>query len=113
MGAYGPLRLRRKSAIRNHYHRKFAASLATEAAASAEALAQELDAGDSTLEDDQFEEAVRRVYEMLRMDPESQAVAKEWELRHSTETSPETQERLKAALHAQCVRGGTRLTCPL
>ena len=72
-----------------------------------------LAAGDSTLEDDQFEEAVRRVYEMLRMDPESQAVAKEWELRHSTETSPETQERLKAALHAQCVRGGTRLTCPL
>lgn len=47
---------------------------------------------------EQFEEGARLVYEALRNDPESQVVAREWELRYTTTTSPETQAKLEAAM---------------
>jgi hypothetical protein len=59
---------------------------------------------------EEFEEAVRMVYEALRNDPMSQVVAREWELRHTTTTSPETHARLEAALgeHLRAMHAGIK-----
>ena len=54
--------------------------------------------GESTEDSEDFEAYARMVYEALRDDDKSGVVAREWELRYTTTTSPETQAKLEAAL---------------
>ena len=58
-----------------------------------------------------FEEGVEYMYEALRNDPKSRAMAREWHLRYTTTTSPETQEKLTAALgeHFRAMHAAVRL----
>jgi hypothetical protein len=50
--------------------------------------------------------AEKRVYEFVRTDPDSRATVREWPLRFTSTTTPETEARLKKELREQSQKGG-------
>ena len=57
-------------------------------------------------ESDEADDVTRDIYERVREDPTSRATVREWNLRFSSTTTPETEARLKEELRKQSSSGG-------